>query len=114
MIPIYLSVKKLKEYCNPYQFFKFDKKEIQRRVQAKDFYDINDESRIAYFIVNGFKVPIEIDVGIPILNFYPKWLITDGNHRFAAAIWLKQKYILTNISGQNNYANDLFNINLPI
>ena len=43
--------------------------------------------RIAWFVVNGFKDPIEVDVGVPELNCHPGWVIFDGNHRFAAAVF---------------------------
>ena len=60
--------------------------------------------KIAYFVKNGFDNPIDIDVGFPELNA-PNLghIITDGNHRLAAAIYRKDKGIKANIHGSTDY-----------
>lgn len=56
-------------------------------------------ARIAWFVVNGWNEPIDVDVGIPSLGCYPAWPLEDGNHRFAAAIFRGDCFILAYVSG---------------
>lgn len=70
--------------------------------------------RIAYLAFHGWSDPIEIDVGCPCLGFYTDWLILDGNHRFFAAVVRKDKYILSTIAGELEYAEELFGIEKQI
>lgn len=42
--------------------------------------------KVAWFARNGFQKPLQVDVGVPSLGCYPKWLVEDGNHRLAAAL----------------------------
>ncbi len=60
--------------------------------------------RIAWFVINGWEDPIEIDFGCPDLysayDYLSFWPITDGNHRYAAAIIRGDKTILAGCSGQ--------------
>lgn len=58
--------------------------------------------RIAWFVVNGITLPISIFVGPE------KWIISDGNHRFAAAIVRRDENIKVNFRGDLEKANDLF------
>lgn len=54
--------------------------------------------RIAWLVVNyNENFPIEIDFGIPELGAY--FAFIDGNHRMAAAIYRKEKYIRVSASG---------------
>lgn len=71
------------------------------------------ERRVAYFMQRGWLDPIEIDVGVPELHYYPVWMITDGNHRFAAAIALGLTSIRSRIQGSVSLVKCLFNIDLP-
>lgn len=48
--------------------------------------------KVAWFVQNGFQKPLHIDVGVPSLGFYPAWLVTDGNHRLAAAVFRHREY----------------------
>ena len=57
--------------------------------------------RIAWFVKNGWHNPIDIDVGIP-GRCHVGHLITDGNHRAAAAIFRDETTILANVSGEVN------------
>lgn len=60
-----------------------------------------DEIRlVAWLVVNGWNDPIEIDVGCPVLGHHIDWAIQDGNHRFAAAIYRGDPFILGEASGQ--------------
>lgn len=56
-------------------------------------------ARIAYLVVHPSEEPIEVDFGIPALNCYVDWPITDGNHRLAAAIIRGDKSILADVAG---------------
>lgn len=63
--------------------------------------------RIAWFIVNGWRDPIEVDVGIPSMGYVPEWPIQDGNHRLAAAILLKCRTIDIRFSGSLDFAEEI-------
>jgi hypothetical protein len=68
--------------------------------------------RIAYLIVNGWNDPIDLDVGVPCLGCYIRWVVVDGNHRFFAAIVRGDNVIRVMISGQTNYAAELLGISI--
>lgn len=61
-------------------------------VDLSDDFDTtyDDFGRVAFFVKNGWSDPIKV-------NFNEKWVITDGNHRFAAAIYLRKKTILCEV-----------------
>lgn len=63
--------------------------------------------RIAYFVLNGWQDAIHIDVGVPELGFN-HFSVDDGNHRLAAAIYLKQEFITAEVSGSVGYMQELF------
>ncbi len=66
-------------------------------------------ARVAYFVRYPELIdPIEVDVGVPALGCHVDWPITDGNHRFAAAIYLGLPTIPANVSGDLNYAEEIF------
>jgi hypothetical protein len=58
--------------------------------------------RVAWLVVYGWEDPIEIDVGVPFLGCFPEWIVQDGNHRLAAAIYLGRKTILASCGGQQS------------
>lgn len=66
--------------------------------------------RIAYLAKNGWSDSIVLDVGIPGYH-ESEWLIWDGNHRFAAAVYLQLEEIEVEFSGDIDYFNKLFNMN---
>jgi hypothetical protein len=68
--------------------------------------------RIAYLVEYGWNDAIEIDVGCPVLGYYPNWMIEDGNHRYCAAIVRSQETILAQVAGQISYAEELFGIKI--
>lgn len=74
--------------------------------------DINHAERIAYFVVHGWEAPIEVDVGVPALLCHVDWLVQDGNHRLAAAIYRGDSTILAFVDGCVNYAFELFGIDV--
>lgn len=57
--------------------------------------------RIAWLVVHGWGNSwIEVDVGIPALGYFPSWGITDGNHRFIAALVRGDRAIRASCGGQ--------------
>lgn len=66
--------------------------------------------RIAWLVVNGWEDSIEIEVGVPHLGCYVDWIVTDGNHRLAAAIYRRDVNIKAEIGGDLDYAEELFQI----
>ncbi len=66
--------------------------------------------RIAYLVVNPSDKPIEIDVGVPGLGCNVMWPIDDGNHRLGSAIYRGLEFVPTSISGDVDYAVELFGL----
>ena len=66
--------------------------------------------RIAYLVTHGWTEPIEIDVGVPTLGCNIDWVILDGHHRLAAAIFRGDANVLVSVSGDVDYAGQLFNV----
>lgn len=124
---IKIDVEKLSERWDPFRSFiwtklktPLKKSEIRRAVEKnylispdtpKKFYFIWDLSsrkshigRVAWFVVNYDKVqPIQIDFGIPTIGC--DFTFIDGNHRYAAAIYRKEPFILAECSGAVNEIN---------
>lgn len=68
---------------------------------AKDEWDYEMHvARVAYLAAHGWKDPIEVDVGIPSMGYFPAWPIQDGNHRFAAALIMGDKWIWADAQGE--------------
>jgi len=67
-------------------------------------------ARIAYLVLNPDPTPIEIDVGVPSLGIKVWHIVTDGNHRFCAALFRGDSTICANISGSIEYAARLFDL----
>lgn len=65
--------------------------------------------RIAWLMKNGWEEPIDIDVGIPSLGYYP-YILTDGHHRLCAAILTRETFIKAQVSGAIDYAFQLFGV----
>lgn len=103
----------------PWEYSNFTEKDVILYVNNGIFekkwdYTDNRESniaRIAYFYEFGWNDPIHIDVGIPSLDYY-EIKIDDGNHRLYAAILRGDKTILADISGELDYAEELFGIKI--
>ena len=64
-------------------------------------------ARIAWFVVHGWNDPVSIDVGVPALGHHTGWMVDDGNHRLAAALFRGDTSISAEISGQLSYAVEL-------
>ena len=115
-----ISVKILKNINNPFRQNSYSKVDIRRALlRGKTRSDFIEEEnrdyltnayhiqRIAYFVKNGWNDPISIDVGVPALGFAPFWIINDGNHRFAAAIYRDDPRITTVCAGSISLLKEL-------
>lgn len=126
---IHVPVSKLKELCDPYLYHpwgvKVPKSKVQKAVNCGNLLEIpvsnlrangrkptaNDHAaRIAYFIVNGFEDPISLDVGIPSMGYPMDWILTDGNHRLAAAIFSNLATVPVEFSGEVEFFKELFGL----
>lgn len=68
--------------------------------------------RIAWFVRNGFQEPLQVDVGVPSLGCYVSWMVQDGNHRLAAAIYRRERlkedpWLPVIVSGSVYFAKEL-------
>jgi hypothetical protein len=61
-------------------------------------------------VVHPHKDAIEIDVGIPSMGCHIDWMVTDGNHRLAAAIYRRDEFIVAIVGGDLDYATELFGV----
>jgi hypothetical protein len=127
-MPVLIPVNRLKVQCNPIANPPWDedtffsgpifRNGITKAIKENRLisqYNFPSEprthmERIAYFVVHGWKDAIQIDVGIPFMQCYVNWIITDGNHRMAAAIYRKDEHILAAVSGSLDYAEELFGL----
>lgn len=117
-VPRRIDVEKLLVQANPYESCVWShltepitKEEVQEAIHKKKFKKrfFNGKAepdhswhvqRVAWMVVNKDPTPILLDVGIPSMNYCPTWSILDGNHRFAAAVFRRDKYILAMCSGE--------------
>ncbi len=65
------------------------------------------EARIAWFVKHGWNDRIQLDVGAPDLGCHIDWIVIDGNHRLAAAIYRGDQIIDCTIGGDLRYADEL-------
>lgn len=79
-----------------------------RNLRRKDHIE-----RIAHLVVIPDPTPIVIDVGIPVLGAPNSWIVQDGNHRLAAAIYRCDETIEAEIYGQIGYAERLLDVKVP-
>ena len=118
---VLLPVHRLKRHCNPYGFnppwgdIRMTRAAVRHALAERRLVDQpggdDHAGRIAFLVEHEAKDAIEVDVGIPALNYWIGWMVTDGNHRLAAAIFSGRPYIPATISGQIDYAERLFGVN---
>lgn len=113
-----IEVTAIQRYCNPYGsnmpwgvvIIEQDVATAlaERRLVSKP--DSKDHAgRIAYLVMNPTSEPIAIDVGCPSFGCSSiVWMVSDGNHRLAAAIYRKCLLIDADVSGQIDHAFELF------
>ena len=66
--------------------------------------------RIAWLMTQPVLAPIEVEVGVPALHCYVDWIVTDGNHRVAAAVLRRDRTIAAHVGGDLDYARELFGV----
>lgn len=121
-----VDVSTLKNVCNPmnnpWTGRKISFKEISNAIERREFLDKpyseantcwkrkHHINRIAYLAANGWNDSIDIDVGVPHMGYENEWLVTDGNHRLAASIFLNQTHIQATFSGCCDTILEMFGI----
>ena len=65
------------------------------------------EARIAWLVKHGHEDTIQLDVGVPSLGCHVNWIVIDGNHRLAAAIYRGDETIDCTIGGDLCYADEI-------
>lgn len=119
-MPSNLPVVAVKRHCNP---FKSDapwgvtvrQKDVRQALIERRLVGTPDSddhaARIAFLVENPAKDPILIDVGCPSLGYWgPNWMVTDGNHRLAAAIFRGDATIPALVDGELEHAFELFGV----
>lgn len=105
-----IKTEQLLSYCDPFDHNVWGEKVSKEAVlQALrddrlvcDYQDKTDPAgRIAYLVRHKAADPIEIDLGYP--GCFNEWIISDGNHRFAAALLRGDPEILCHFSGLPEY-----------
>lgn len=82
-------------------------------LQWKHVYDwtaTDHARRIACLVVAGWGDPIKLYVSMLNISRQPPYIVQDGNHRLAAAIYRGQEFIKAEVSGSLEYMQDLFGI----
>ena len=117
-MPVELPVKNLAEHCDPFRFDPWGARVKRRHVDlalrdrrfARTPGTNEHAARIAFLVQNLAHDPIEIDVGCPSLGCHAQWIVQDGNHRLAAAIYAGRSNILAIVSGSLEHARQLFGV----
>ena len=116
--PVAVPVRRLIRQCHPLRARPWGVK-----VQPRDVWDAyhagrlvaeptrdDHAGRIAWFLTQPVLDPIEVEVGVPALHCYVDWIITDGNHRAAAALLRRDRTIAAYVGGDLNYARELLGV----
>lgn len=109
---VMVSVARLGRRCYPFGMspwgVRLTKRDVTRALMDKRLASRpggeDHAARIAYLVLNGWKDAIEVDVGVPVLGYVTDWIVTDGNHRLAAAIYARHEVIECSVAGQMDYA----------
>jgi len=117
-----IPVRRLARHCNPFSQSPWGTKvrrtDVRRALDAGDLEPQHNTDRhaqrIAYLVANEASDPIEVDVGIPALQHHVGWMVLDGNHRLAAAIYAGRETILAQVGGQLDYAESLFGVDCTL
>lgn len=123
--PVALDVVRLAQRCDPFKSVVWldrhrplMRSEVRRAVAEGRVLAPQDVSRtthshvrrVAWFVVHGWSEPIDVDFGVPSLGCHVDWVIQDGNHRFAAALYRGDASIMAACSGAHSeiiaYAQD--------
>ncbi len=109
---------RLARHCNPFGKspwgVRVTRADVRRALAERRLVagpDTDDHAgRIAYLVENPAQDAIEIDVGVPVLGYIPNWLVQDGSHRLAAAIFSGKVEIVADVQGQLDRAKRMFGI----
>jgi len=131
VMPVLIPTIRLQSICDPFETNPWGNGSITRQMVRAAILDKNFVAhpipvsplsksrptrdhigRIAYLAVNGWTDAISIDVGVPTLGGFVDWMIQDGNHRFAAALYRGDPDILATVDGDVNYAHTLFGVDV--
>jgi hypothetical protein len=80
---------------------------LEMDMESRTAYHIE---RIAHLVQAGWEDEIDVDVGVPALGYHPDWIVQDGNHRLAAAIYRGDESIAVSVAGQLDFAAALFGV----
>jgi hypothetical protein len=125
-MPIQISVESIQRYCDPFTNTVWGlrrpvtRDDIAKAINKGNFVTnhkyansfSNHVKRIAYFVVHGWNDAINLDVGVPALGCVMSWMIVDGNHRFAAAIFRGDKNIMATVDGDLNWGKAILGVNV--
>lgn len=123
-MPVLLPMAKVLALCNPLRMSPWDAGRVSKKLvrvclknrwlcPAPVGHGATAEmhaGRIAFLVANGWQDSIEIDVGVPSMRCYVEWPVLDGNHRLAAAHMRGDTEILALVSGDLDYALELFGV----
>lgn len=118
-MPVTLPVRRLARHCNPLTGKPWGVRVSRRSVRealregrlVAEPGTFDHAGRIAFLVVNEAVDAIDVDVGVPALGCHVRWLVQDGNHRLAAAIYAGRAGIRAMVGGQLDYARRLFGVN---
>ena len=124
--PVAIPISRLRKHCDPFENSPWEVEGItpalvcsaailnevySQPIQPREADIQKHIQRIAYFLLHGWDDPICIDVGVPGFPGYrASWLVTDGNHRLAAAIIRGDEIIKAWVDGSIDYAEELFGV----
>jgi len=119
-MPVAIPISAILKFCNPYgSEYPWDVRVSREDVEAAllegrlvDKPDGEDHAgRIAYLVRHRATDPISLDVGCPALGYWgPPWMVVDGNHRLAAAIFRGDLTISALVDGQLDWAFELLGV----
>lgn len=113
-----IPVRNIAKHCNPFRIspwgVKITHAEVARAIAVSQYesspHTTRHTERIAYLVQHPSIDAIEIDVGVPVLGYHVSWMVLDGSHRLAAAIFRGDRDIEACVSGQLDYAKKLFGV----
>lgn len=123
-MPVLLPVSRVLALCHPLEDSPWDTEPVTKEMVAEalslglevshpipsDAHARAQAARIAFLVRHGWDDAIEIDVGIPSMQFQVDWPVIDGNHRLAAAAYRGDADILASVGGCLDKAFELFGV----
>ena len=78
---------------------------MQRRDDRDEHYHAK---RVAYLVLNPSPVPIDLEIPALGIGYYPEYPVVDGNHRLAAAIYRRDRWIAIRYGGGMDEFEEMF------